>query len=247
MSTPIVNLHGLTGVIEQPIEIGWSPARGYMTTRTFRGPRADIYAAANTFIANRWEIRVVDGPSTNSTLTAVAAVDLNGNDTGVQDSWEIQPNTISEDILAANIIAGLGISAADLLSLKNWMKGGPDPTGLTGNADALFQLMKEGVSHVQVHQPILRHTSTVSANYQVAASLDSVERIISTATLGTAESIPNWIYQSMPNYAQPSDSRFKFGWYKNPPNITVISFSRTQISQEWQFGLWPVLIYGVLL
>lgn len=244
---------GTPGVFEQPIRYSWSPVRGWTTQRTFRGTRYDIRALVYAFRNAGWDVDVIEGPTTNSTLICTIGADLDGNITEPTDLWEIQPTLVTKDLLDSDNAAVAAVAAQDGV-LAQLADARVNPTkytnaSFTGDALELYKLIAKGVQSVMVFQPILRHTLSVSNRWEVAASLTNIRKIISTTSMSGLENIPGWIYQSMPDEipAIGHATTLNYGWFKMPPSITVVAYNRTQIVQEWQYGLWSTLLYGPAL
>jgi len=117
----------------------------------------------------------------------------------------------------------------------------------------ILQLLLRGQTSFPVFAPVLRFTQTVTSEYAIQASLLNARRIISTGTLPTLESIPNGLLFSLPNDSNPpvqnilGPGDLVYGWFKVFPTVRQIARLKWNIVQEWQYGLWPVAIYGELL
>jgi hypothetical protein len=114
------------------------------------------------------------------------------------------------------------------------------------NAQEIYSLMLSGFRAAVVGAPILRHTQTVTRNWQIPASLTNVKSIYSTGSLIDVEGIPGDILFQLPLEISSKDG-FVFGWYKDYPTVRTAARRRSQIEQEWQYGLWPVRIFGSAL
>ena len=164
---------------------------------------------------------------------------------------------------------GLVISAPQTpLDGTSWFEDPVDANGQTltfnGGADvpaavnpygcySLLLLVLRGQSSFPVFAPVLRWTQTVTSQYAIQASLLNARNIISTATMYTLESIPSGLLFSLPNDSNPPTQFIQtpgdlvYGWFKDFPTIRQIARLKWNIVQEWQYGLWPTVIYGDLL
>jgi hypothetical protein len=93
----------------------------------------------------------------------------------------------------------------------------------------------------------VRHTQTVSSNYTVKAALTNVGRIISTGSFISLEGVPSDILFNLPTFSSSRAPDLVYAWLKRFPIVRTGARQKVQIEQEWEYGLWPPLIYGSLL
>jgi hypothetical protein len=159
--------------------------------------------------------------------------------------WELFAAMSEKDILEADNPAINSLSRTEKRDIEHALDNDTEPT-LDQNADIVYEvydLMLSKFRSVIVAQPILRHTQTVSRNYQIPSSFSNLKRIISTSTLGSTEDIPSNILSQLP-LELSFNNKLVYGWYKLHPTVRVAARRRVQIEQEWHYGLWSRLIYG---
>jgi len=247
MATPLIL--GSSNAIEQPQTVGYSPSRGWYTVRTWKGKKNAIDTLSNSLVSAGYEFQIDHGPGGISTVRAQTPQNLSSAEEAV-NLWEIQPIAFTKDILEADIAAIESISEDDKIAIRHAIQSPPDPPtspALTDpNAIDTYLLMLSGVREIKKFSITLRHTQTVSNQWAVPISLTNVNRLHSTATLISDEAPPGWIASTMPTFVS-NRAGLVYGWYKSLPTITIVSYQRTQLVQEWEFGLWATFLYGALL
>jgi hypothetical protein len=162
--------------------------------------------------------------------------------------WEYFANRVEIDILEADISAINSISEEELIAIRQHIASpveGSSPALVDPNAIDLYALMLKGVRHFRIFSPTLRRSKLVSDTYAVQASQANVGSIITSGTLATQEDVPTRLF-ALPS-AVSSKTGFVYGFYKNFPSIQQSGVGRWQVSQEWDFGLWPTFLYGAAL
>jgi hypothetical protein len=126
------------------------------------------------------------------------------------------------------------------------------PSSDYGSAFSLYKLMKAGVSQFPMDAPTIRRSYLVSNLYSTLASYSNVRRIISTGSMASIEGVSGSALFSVPT--QPTPGQFietsgdlQYGWMKLRPAVTKLAQFKWRIGQNYQFGLWPVKLYGSVL
>jgi len=185
------------------------------------------------------------------------------------DVWEYQSQTAQKDLFAAAVFTGITARLSDqnrTLIKQAVAKTGPfeDPDGddvviyqdFAGTqlekqeAFKLYLLTSAGVTDAIVQTPTIRHTQVVSQVYPITISKTNIGRIYSTATLISENNPPQWAVTGLPTDTDPafaSGIALSYGWLKCGPAIQNIAYRKTQIIQEFQWGLWATAIYGSVL
>lgn len=119
-------------------------------------------------------------------------------------------------------------------------------------AYALYLLLLAGGQNFPVEASVIRHTQLVSNVYTVQASFINTTRIISSDSMYFIEDTPSTLLFSVPSYFSPSQfietpGDLQYGWKKHRPNVTRLSAFKWRIVQNYQFGLWPVKLFGSVL
>lgn len=119
-------------------------------------------------------------------------------------------------------------------------------------AHSLYLLLKKGVSNFPVEASVIRHTSLVSNLYTVKASATNINRIIAGTSLTSLEGVPSELLFDVPTSPTPSQfietvGDLQYGWKKHRPNVTRLARFKWRIVLNYQFGLWPVKLFGGVL
>jgi hypothetical protein len=254
MSTSV----GHQSTIENYEEISFSPQKGWERRSGITGRKAAVKALLNELAAQGLSFTYACDQSPNATIRfeTPGLVEGGSAEPGQEvptSSWEYLATRAEIDILEGDL-AGQngttnvnGIVTAEKKLLRNRINGMdvtyPDP--FSTEFDTIFKLIDQGVRSLRVFVPTLKVSRLVSLSYTVPASLANVGRIISTATLNVQEAIPSTLLFSLPNDVS-GKTGFVYAWYKNHPNVQQAG-NRWNISQEWDYGLWPVALLGTVL
>ena len=149
----------------------------------------------------------------------------------------------------------LGAAGGPLLDGSGNPVAGADDAS---SAYSYFLIMARGLKDYPVFAPVLRHTQTVTSLYAIQASFVNVRRLLSRGTLIVSENIPAGLLFNIP--FDPTVTQFiqdppagafggdlQYGWFKDFPTVRQIARLKWNIVQEWQYGLWPIYIYGGVL
>jgi hypothetical protein len=222
-----------------------TPGVGYEVTEQFGKWRLDVHLPYSvngidpkTDFTEIWEFF-----SMNSEIDILEARVENPNSIGSLDQLQI------EKIRAA--LTNLP-SIDELQDPASLSKVTPDKlTNADGkNGDMAYQIYSEmlsGTRNFPVMVPLLRHTISTSSQYAIAASLVNVRRIISSATLISMESIPQGLLFNLPFELSNSPDLLNYGWLKFFPTIQETAHYKWQIVQEYHYGLWSKLFWGLPL
>ncbi len=247
--------------VEQPIERRYSSSNGWQTIRRWRGGEEAIVAQGDLQMSQGYEIIVRAGPVWELEAT------IGGNTTGgggIGDEpvevWELTGNAFEKDILNADIDAVAGLHKEDYRVLRDFFDGKKDAEQYkttspvwrnTGGApESIWQCWLAGAKSIQMYQPILRHTKTIARGAEVPQSVVGAGQIYSTTKVIELNFVPGWLAISLPasaNRSRPGETvpTLYYGWLKAYPQITLAAFGKSQIIQEWQFGLWAWKMYEV--
>jgi len=118
-------------------------------------------------------------------------------------------------------------------------------------ARTMANLIACGVTSYNVFQPQLKHTLSVNQQYRFIPGYVNVGRIISTDTMYNLYDIPDNLMFQLPNPINPAPASGKpvlnYGWFVNAPQANQIIRTKFQLVQAFDFGLWPIDIYGTPL
>jgi hypothetical protein len=230
----------------------------------YRGTRTEVEALAPQSNIAGWNWMVTRESHGMARLEAEAGFLGNSGDeeAQVEDVWELDPNETEKDLLDADFPFG---SLAQISKVNkdriadaiqrpgDFIDKSPAFTGSNiGAAYSLYLLMKNGHKSFPVEATVIRRSRMVSNSYTVQASQLNCRRLLSAASLSSVEGVPGDILFSIP--ATPTVTQFietagdlQYGWRKLRPNVTRVTLSKWRIVQVWQFGLWPVRIFGTVI
>jgi hypothetical protein len=263
-------LNGQRGAFSQPATWG-STEQGDFYTAIFEGTKEEVkqaafqcalagaqYQVTERFGISRLEARFSYNPVFGGGGTVEQPI----------NQWEFFAAEAEKDLLDAkvesNIIGTLSDATRQMIynaiHFASDTSAQPDPAAATNpanatywakitnttertNAQAVYNLMKDGVRSFPVDVPTLRHTQIVSNRWAIKVSLTNVRKIISTASLISLEAIPSAILFNLPNDTSSVTDK-KYGWRKKFPNVQQVANLKFQLVQEWQYGLWPTVLFG---
>lgn len=241
---------GTPGAIEQPSSTGSDPRTGASTTRRFHGKPADLFPLIQQFSAAGYVVQFTPITPVTYELTATAGYAWSGS--GVTDNpvdvWDITSTRTEKDLLSVDIPIINGLSQSDKDLIRSTLVSAPAtvPTTLTGNALQVYQDMRDGFDHYPVYAPILRHTQTVSCVNTQQSSLVGVTKIYSTASMLSNQGVPKTLnvdLSAIEGLYTNNKTGYAYGWYKEFPNITIAANCKTQIHQDFIYGLYPVAYF----
>ena len=232
---------GNQGAVEQPPHYGWSPDRGYTTTREWRGSEVACKIIANQLLSQAVEYELVGGAVWS--VTGKYANPVDGGQTNQElpsTTWEFFAGEVEKDILAADVSVINSISNTNKKLIQEALDANDslDPSVADQNAVDLYYAMLTGYKSAIVISPALRKSQLVSNSYLIQSSLANVGRILSYNTLRSSEpTIPLSIINNIPSY-NSSRTGLSTGYYKVHPQIQQVGFNKFQVSQEFRWGLW---------
>ena len=257
MATRAPTINGLTGAHEQPLRFGWGDQGPYLT-RSWHGTRAAIAAQYSLCVASGASCEVKQGIGVDE-LEARYAVHAGGEGGVIEsdlpiDNWEFHASHVEKDVLEADVEVINNISDENKAVIRDLIANPPakgeDPVDAFDPEDpysvdafAVYVLMVNGLRSIRVNAPVLRRTRTVSNVYVIKAALTHVGQILSTATLMAFEDIPATVLFNLPTDTSKRTG-LKYGWFKMHPTVRVAARQKMVIELEYEYGLWPTIIYG---
>lgn len=242
-----MTLNGVRGAYAQPGRYGRTEA-GAFADKVWEGTLNEIVseALAVEFSGGLWTV-TESYTGGKYRLEAHFPIDFNATETPV-DAWELFGEEIEKDILQADIPEIDALEEPDIDALRSALDNGidsKDPLQQTrlsdGFASDLYEQIRLGLKSKIISVEHLRHTQTVSSLWTVPHSRTNVGKIISTATLIADEKPPSVL-------GLPTDvstrRNMEYGWYKKKATVRTCAGHKTQIEQEWEYGLWSTLIYN---
>ncbi len=239
-----IKINGQRGAKEQPIKFGQNESGPY-AIRTWHGTRNEVFAEVPSVLAGGGTYEIRD--TFTGTKVELEARFSNNSDGSAEvpiDTWELFAAEVEKDILESDISAITNLPKVDREMLRK-LQADPSQPGsfLVPDAETIYRMMLKGVKSTLVQQPSVRHTQTVSNTYLIKASLANVGKIFTSAQLGTVEGFPGTVLFALPNDVaaiptDPLDPVFNYGWRKKHPTVRGSARQKTQIEQEWIYGLW---------
>jgi len=246
MSTPAPTITGTSAAHEQGQEFGWDDSGPYLI-RTWQGTRAAITAKYIECVAAGAKCSVKQGMAVDTLSARWSNVDGSGGGSSeVVNDWEFFAGVVQKDFMEADTSAIRDLSADDKAQMKYLIANPPATpddvpawSAETGtNAAAIYALVQAGLRSIDVNAPTVRHTQTVSNSYAIKASLTNVGRIFTSGQLISDEAMPGDLLFNLPTDIS-SKANLIYGWFKMHPTIRLSARQKTQIVQEWTYGLWP--------
>lgn len=242
--TPIVN--GTSGYYVQPEERGQDSTGPYRIVR-YEGTRAQMKALELTIGLANYTYKSSPSGAKDSIEIRFAGTQGSTIDPG-QTIWEIRYDKHELDI--GRSTAALSLTALQAQQLRDYILLGTasaqDPTTTLGQ---LMALVRAGEKHVQRSVPTVSRTITFASQSAVTASQQNVDRIITTPSMYAVEGFPSDLVFSLPSNLDPINTDtgliVHWGWLKFGPTVTRVAYSKTSISQLWQYGLWAQVEYGI--
>lgn len=249
-------VRGKTSPTENYEEITYSPQTGWTRRSGINGPKFALKAMLNELAAQGRSFSYTCDQNPNATIRfEVPGQPDNGGPPSETPTlvWELLASVVEIDILDSDVqvVANLGID--EIEKIRTALLTGNDQysnmPAMSGTTLSIYKLMQSGLRNIRVNLPTLKVSKLVSGSYPVQAALTNVGRIISPATLQVQEAIPYTLFQ-LPAFT-PSTAKaalgFTYAWYKKFPSVQQSGGNKWNVSQEWEYGLWPTLIYGAAL
>lgn len=247
----------ITGAANVPQQktTGYSKSRGYYEAYVEDFTTLEAAEAMGWSLSPRgyeWECSPLGGgcwrlTARNDTAANGAGGVINNPNVPLNDIWELQPNVVEKDFLAADSSLVIGLSAFEIAQVREFGEDvKKDISGLIESQQTLVKLMRVGVTTTRVFAPVLRHQKLVRRDYTIKDSLTGVGNIYSPAALANRENIPGSLLFNLPNDSSQGRTdglTFQYGWLKKYPVITQVSEGKWQLVQEWEYGLWSNDLY----
>lgn len=251
---------GYPGATLQRAEFEWDTRVGWQSRQSWKGDYGACVGLMPQLQSAGWNFKMEPEGGQNYVIHATIGLSFSGGilqDNPV-DTWELTSNRVEVDLLRSNIALINGLTQGDVWAIKFYIENPPQPPAgsapgtapptpiLSAAALKVYNLILAGTTSIEIFQPVLRRTSTVSSQYAVAQSVAGVGTLFKTVTVKAL--IPNSIIIALPGdiaaFANGQGLTFVGGWYKDYPVITASAFNKTQITQDWKFGVWSQDIYG---
>lgn len=116
-----------------------------------------------------------------------------------------------------------------------------------------YHHMAAGMRSVAIYSPVLTKYAVTSKSWVINWSNQNKGRIFSTDTLINSEAVDPRLWSVLPRYvfvpSGPEDLYIPkaYGWLKGGVRSQVSNNGRNIVTQVWEYGLYPTMIYGLPL
>lgn len=114
--------------------------------------------------------------------------------------------------------------------------------------DVVWVMSRQGFRTIPIVQPILSLRVTLPSGSNLSYYSSNINRVYSKTTLGTQLGVPINYLSVMPQDTDPSNTttqgvNYIYGWLKQPPSFETQG-GNTNLTQEWQYGLYPQNVFN---
>lgn len=236
-------LYGNPDLVELPLTRGRDSQSGFFHTRTWKGTE-DACNAGLDELAALADHAEVTGDGGVYTLTArFAGADPTDPQADVPVREErLHCNRVTKSIYEHPNFAGIAANTKD--DIRRYIDQGVElPFEITvPNEVALLELLKSGVTDFVIYQVVVIVTDTASASYPWNIGFENVGVVLSLASFLADANLQSGWADNLPDTNDPP-AGFAYGYLKGPPEITTVGGNRSQLTQEFEFGLWSTELY----
>lgn len=262
--------------VQNPLSRDYNPQTGTTLTVPYQGSVAAmeaLYTLYNSDFYRRLGYKVSIQHGAPATL--VVTIPFDDAEFPIPE-YEILGNKTEKSLLHSDLTSIVNISQQNKTAIEEYFKnqelmknGMPSLANDATYSDALtiWLLMKDGVKSGLVFQPVLKKTYNCSARWlslNPPAAITPAGAIHSTGTMQGVEGVPFYYNSSLPSsgflqklYSEKIANtntyryfvyvNFNYGWLKTYPTISSVAYNRVQVSVEYHYGLWPVILFGNLI
>lgn len=243
------DIQGNSGIVLVRTEFGFERQSGQFVQKTWEGTQdavagglatignPDSYLMSPTGAGAKWQLVARYGQNTEEGGSEVPTTEE-----------RLRFNRISKSIFASPRYAAVAEETKRFIEAN---ANDDDVNGTkrqyvedTGDADALllWDLVSSGVKEEIVYQPVVIVTDTASADFPWTIGFNDYGKIFTTAGMIADADLNSGWASNLPAETSP-DAGFVFGWLKSPPEIVTAGGNRSQLVQEYEYGLWSLALY----
>lgn len=246
-------INGARGAYPQPQTFGVNEAGAYVV-QTWVGTTIEIETMIPAILAagGLYEVEKGYTGAADRITARFPTPYTNGSEEAVNE-WEIFSEKVEKDILQVDDSRIDDMLDSDKDAIRSLIDHGivPGQPSLrnkvtAGFARDLYDQVRLGLRAKLITVQQLRHTQTISSIFPITHSVENVDKLLSRATLLSSETIPADIQSQMHNLTS-TRSGMDYAWYKHGATVRTSAGHKTQIEQEWEYGLWSTVIYGAVL
>lgn len=218
---------------------GWDRQSGPFIQRTWRGTEAACAGTAAELIgADNYVLE----PEGNGVFTITAR--WSNNTAEGQAETPVREERLRFNEVQKSIYSSPEFSSLTTDQLEAVRRAVDNSDGASFSVplqQTLYDLIISGIDSYPVYQPTVIVTDTASASYawnvgfsNYGYTFDTPNMIADAAlTSGWKANLPNDTYNG---------SGFLYGWLKKPPEIVTVAGNKTQLVQEYVYGLWATAV-----
>lgn len=238
------HIQGNLELVEQPVTRGFDAQTGPFITRTWKGTEDACNSGLQEITgADHAE---VTGDGATYTLTARYASST-GDPTDPVDvpvhEERLHSQVITTSIYNHPQFSDVAVETKN--DIRRYIEQQVDlPFEITVPAELLLlSLLKIGVTDYLLDQAVVVVTDTASASYPWNIGFNNLGKIFTTPQMiSDAGMVSGW-KSNLPDSSGSPDG-FLYGWRKGAPEINTVGGNRSQLVQEYTFGLWDLDIYA---
>ena len=146
---------------------------------------------------------------------------------------------IAQKSIFSHPVLTAGLTTAQIKLVRKYVESSEEVTFSfpTSAQTTLYELATAGVDSFPVYQPIVVVTDTASRDYPWATEFAYYGHTFSTAGMIQDAYLTSGWKSRLPQ-DQSNLTGFIYGWLKKPPEVVSVGGNKTQLVQEYEYGLW---------
>lgn len=262
MAKPVITGNLANSVFKKPFRTrqGWDKQSGRYIEYTYREPEllARNHAALLEASGNYDQVSLEqNGVLWEVTARTSVSQAQNGDQETPTTDVNLSANRTTKDIFDHPAFDGMSYS--ELQTARRILR---NPESISGNVSIgipffytsegdralkIFMHALKGVEHFYVYSQTLSVTRVASSVYQFEVSYTNVGRLISTPSLANETGAGDLIRFTLPN-EDSTKTDMAYAWLKHRPSYQSYGGGgRKAVSQDYEYGLWSIPIYGEVI
>lgn len=215
---------------------GFDRQSGPFMQKTWRGTRQAIHATAAEigFSADNWIIE----PEGNGVWTLTARYSSNTTEgtaeTPVREE-RLRFNEVQKSIYSSPSFSDL--TTDQIEAVRRAVESSDGANFSVPLQQTLYDLIISGIDSYPVYQPTVIVTDTASAAFAWDVGFENYGYTFDTTNMIADAGLTSGWKNNLPDDAS-NMSGFIYGWLKKPPEIVTVAGNKTQLVQEYVYGLW---------
>ena len=215
---------------------GYDRQSGPFLQKTWRGTKAAVYATSAEIglAADNWIIE----PEGNGVWTLTARFANNTAEgtaeTPVREE-RLRFNEVQKSMYSSPAFSSL--TTEQIEAVRRAVDSSDGAAFSVPLQQTLYDLIINGVESYPVFQPTVIVTDTASASYAWNIGFQNYGYTFDTPNMITDAALISGWKDNLPNDVSDMDG-FIYGWLKKPPEIVTVAGNKTQLVQEYVYGLW---------